>query len=398
MLGRLQLEQTRDHLKIVLDPVMDLLEQTFLFPQRSLELLRAGPHRLLSPLGFRNVVGDALDKQRTPMFVAHNPRLAMNPDHRAVAVERAEFRLEGPPGGAAPRKFLMQQVAVVGMDLVVPEHRIAQPLLLRKAQQFLDLRTHVKLVDVLIERGHRGHHRELFNQRTVTGFGFAPLKLQAVALGQVAHHDDESALPSKLEIRAGDLHREPGSVPAPADGIGTHAERGRAAGTYHRQPAGIAGLADQQHPDMLAHRLRGAVAEDLLGAWVERFDNLPLIKDQDSVFGHAHRRRPLFFGRCISADDLGQSGPMSENACAIPAPNSTRARSYSARARPCARSGAKSAAPGHPDPDWRRSFTSESPTAANARPGRFCRHPDTCALRTAGRDRSFAPCAGYQSL
>ena len=48
----------------------------------------------------------------------------------------------------------------------------------------------------------------------------------------------------------------------------------RAAGSYNRQPAGIAGRAGQQHPDMPAHRLRGAVAEDLLGDWVERFDNL----------------------------------------------------------------------------------------------------------------------------
>jgi hypothetical protein len=55
-------------------------------------------------------------------------------------------------------------VAIVGVELAVPEERIAQPFLLRVPEQRLDLRAHVELAHVLVEPGQEGDGRDLLDQ------------------------------------------------------------------------------------------------------------------------------------------------------------------------------------------------------------------------------------------
>src|SRR5262249_43115853 len=132
---RLEAQQARDDLKIVLHPVMDLLEQNLLLAERRLDALRARAYRLLGPLRLRDVVGDALEEERVARVVPHHARLPAHPDDVAVARERAELGTERPAGPDAERELAIAALAIVGVELVEPEEGIAQPFLLREAEE-----------------------------------------------------------------------------------------------------------------------------------------------------------------------------------------------------------------------------------------------------------------------
>jgi hypothetical protein len=62
-------------------------------------------------------------------------------------------------------------VAIVGVELAIPEERITQPFLLRVAEHRLDLRAHVELAHVLVERGQEGDGRDLLDQAAIARLG-----------------------------------------------------------------------------------------------------------------------------------------------------------------------------------------------------------------------------------
>src|SRR5262249_61132651 len=140
-------------------------EPPLLPARRPLHLLAARTPRLLGALRLRDAVADSLDEERGPALAAPPPRLASPPDDASVTGERAKFGAERPAGAAAAGELEMAALAIVGMKLPEPEERIAQPLLLREAEQRLDLRADVELVHVLVERRHERDGRALLGER-----------------------------------------------------------------------------------------------------------------------------------------------------------------------------------------------------------------------------------------
>ena len=66
--------------------------------------------------------------------------------------------------------FHAPALLVVGMDVLVPAHRIFQPLFPREAQRRFDLRADVRLADTAVEIGHEDDGGNLLEQRAVFGF------------------------------------------------------------------------------------------------------------------------------------------------------------------------------------------------------------------------------------
>src|SRR5262249_3741966 len=72
---------------------------------------------------------------------------------------------KGPPAPHTARELEVPHVAVVGMQLRVPEKWIFQPLLLAEPEQLLDVRTDVDLVLALPEHGHERDRWNLLDAR-----------------------------------------------------------------------------------------------------------------------------------------------------------------------------------------------------------------------------------------
>ena len=81
-------------------------------------------------------------------FVAHDAGFAMNPDFAIVARNEAILGTETHARGAGAGELLAPTLAVVRMQLPMPEERIAQPFLLSEPEHRLDVRTDVNLVFV----------------------------------------------------------------------------------------------------------------------------------------------------------------------------------------------------------------------------------------------------------
>ena len=107
---------------------------------------------LFGPLALGDVEGDALQEQRPPLLVADDAGLAVHPHLASVAGDKAVFGAEIDARAARPGKLRPPALAVVGMQLAIPQERIAQPFLLGEAQHDFDLRADVELV-VSLRRG-----------------------------------------------------------------------------------------------------------------------------------------------------------------------------------------------------------------------------------------------------
>ena len=134
---------------------------------------------LFGPLALGDVEGDALQKQRPTLLVADDAGLAVHPNLAIVAGDEPVLRAEIDPETARAGELRPPPLAVVGMQLAIPEERIAQPFLLREAEHDFDLRAHVDLVVSLVERGHEGDGRNSFDERPVAG-------LHPLAVGNIA--------------------------------------------------------------------------------------------------------------------------------------------------------------------------------------------------------------------
>src|SRR5207247_1421532 len=94
-------------------------------------------------LAFGDVVGHALQEQRTAGVVFDQARFAPDPDDVSVAGEETALRTERTAGAAASREFFVPESAIVGMKLRVPEEGIFEPFLLRETEHRLDVRADV---------------------------------------------------------------------------------------------------------------------------------------------------------------------------------------------------------------------------------------------------------------
>src|SRR6185436_2595642 len=101
---------------------------------------------LLRALALGDVEGHALEELRAALRVLDDARLAVHPLGAAVARQEAALGAERPPGAAAAPELFVPHQAVVGMQPPVPEERVRQPLLLRVAEELLDVRADVDLV------------------------------------------------------------------------------------------------------------------------------------------------------------------------------------------------------------------------------------------------------------
>ena len=122
---------------------------------------------LLGPFALGDVEGNALQEQRLAVRIESHLGLAVNPHHPAVARHEAILRAERLAQGARPGELDVPALAVVGVQLHIPQDGIVQPLFLGEPQQRLDLRTDVQLVVLPVERGHEGDRRDLFHQGAV---------------------------------------------------------------------------------------------------------------------------------------------------------------------------------------------------------------------------------------
>src|SRR5215469_3259863 len=118
-----------------------------------------------------NVEGNAMDEPRSAVGTADHSGFALEPDHPAVASHDTVGRSQGLAGKKHFGSFHAPAIFVIGMDLLVPEHRIFQPFRLGEPQCRFDLRTHIGLANTTIEVGHEHDCWKLFHQRPVSGLG-----------------------------------------------------------------------------------------------------------------------------------------------------------------------------------------------------------------------------------
>src|SRR5688500_5886239 len=86
----------------------------------------------LGSLAFGDVERDPLEEQRPPDVVLDHARLAANPHHVSIAGDEPTLGLEGAARPAAAGELLVPQIAIVRVQLPVPEKWVLEPLLLRE--------------------------------------------------------------------------------------------------------------------------------------------------------------------------------------------------------------------------------------------------------------------------
>jgi hypothetical protein len=138
------------------------------------------PQRFFGLLAFGDVIGDALQEQRTALVVADDLAFAVDPDGAAVPRQKAVFGAKMHAACAGLGKLGLPAFAVVRMKLGVPEDGVCQPLLLREAQKRLNLRADVQLVQLLIEGSHEGDGGQLFDQSAIAELGLVQTILDIV--------------------------------------------------------------------------------------------------------------------------------------------------------------------------------------------------------------------------
>src|SRR5262249_32254010 len=104
------------------------------------------------------------EKERLAVVPAHNLGEPLYPDHVAVLGHEPVLRPEGFAFGTGRGKLRVPAVAVVRVQLAVPQDRIFQPLLLREAKHLLDLRADIELRYAFVERGHKGTRWDVLHQ------------------------------------------------------------------------------------------------------------------------------------------------------------------------------------------------------------------------------------------
>src|SRR5207253_4009900 len=124
---------------------------------------------LLGALALGDVECDSLEQEEPTGFVGDEARLAVQPDDPASLGEKTAYSPERASSRAAARELAIPQLAIVGVELSEPEHRIAHPFLLREPEQRLDLRADVDVAETSLERSHERDRRDLFHQRAIAG-------------------------------------------------------------------------------------------------------------------------------------------------------------------------------------------------------------------------------------
>ena len=95
-----------------------------------------------------------MNKPGLAILAANHLGFAMKPDHAAVARQHPVGRPQRLAGKKHLGGFRAPALLVVGMNLLIPAHRIFQPFFLREAQRRFDLRADIGFADAAIEIGH----------------------------------------------------------------------------------------------------------------------------------------------------------------------------------------------------------------------------------------------------
>src|SRR5262249_62117340 len=148
------LDDIADSWNGLLDLVRGVVANLGQFVVGPLQLLGPGRNALIQGLiepgqcGFRllafaDVEGHPLKKEGTPVPVAHDLGLAVDPNGAAIASDEAVDGAKGLGRRTGAGEVLMPAFAVFGVQLPMPQDRIVEPLLLREAEQVYDLRTDI---------------------------------------------------------------------------------------------------------------------------------------------------------------------------------------------------------------------------------------------------------------
>ena len=132
--------------------------------------LRSSCKLLFRLLKVRDVERHPLDEPRSAVRAEDHLRFATEPDHPAVACDYPVGRAQRLAREKHLRSFHAPAGFVVGMDLLIPHHRILKPFRLREPQCRLNLRAYVRLADTTVQVRHEHDRRKLLEQRPVLGF------------------------------------------------------------------------------------------------------------------------------------------------------------------------------------------------------------------------------------
>ena len=130
-------------------------------------LLLQGPFRLLE-LG--DIDSDAVNKPRPAILMPDHFGFALKPKHPAVTRHDPVRGSQGFAREEHLRRFHAPSRFVIGVDLLIPAHRVFQPFTLGKTQRCFNLRAYVSFADSLVQVGHEHHSGNLLQQSAVFRF------------------------------------------------------------------------------------------------------------------------------------------------------------------------------------------------------------------------------------
>ena len=268
------------------------------------EFFRGLQQGLLGPLAVGDVEGDPLQKEGPPLLVADDAGLAVHPHLPTVAGDEAVLRAEVDPETARAGELRSPPLAVVGMQLAIPEEWIAQPFLLREPEHDFDLRAHVELVVPLVECGHEGDGRNAFDERPVTG-------LHPFAVGNVADGGRRQGTVVPLERTQADLDRKFLPVFAAAEEGQADSHRPRVG--ISKKPVAVANVPlakplRNQKLNLLADQFVAAVAEEFFGLQVDQQNRPVTVDHHQGVGGQLNQAAKDIFTLPIGCQGRSQLG------------------------------------------------------------------------------------------
>jgi len=120
-------------------------------------------------LEFGNIDGCTMNEPGRAIVALDHLGFALKPDHATVARQHSIDRTQRLAGQKNTGRFHAPTIFVVGVNLLIPTHRIVEPLFLFETERRLDLRADVSLALAAVEVGHENHGWYLLNQGAVLG-------------------------------------------------------------------------------------------------------------------------------------------------------------------------------------------------------------------------------------
>src|SRR6516164_7717389 len=116
---------------------MQILTDAPLFPRADFQ------NRFLETLALGNVESHAVDEPGPSILPANHLRFALKPEHSSIARHDAVRRAQRFTRKEHLSSFYSPSHLVIGMNLLIPPHRVLQPFALRKTERSFNLRAYV---------------------------------------------------------------------------------------------------------------------------------------------------------------------------------------------------------------------------------------------------------------